>query len=200
VGLDLVKSKGNLHLEKIVRQFQQSHQKILLYVGVIDHRRDVGFLIDILAKLNEKKNTFGLIIVGKGGASETVEKKISKHGLGNDVLWFRSILNDEIHIFFEGSDLFLLPTNYEIWGMVLLESLYFGCPVLSTKEAGPKDILVKSEFGKCLKFDLQTWVEAINLYCKTNNFKLKKDRKRYVISCFNWFKLANRYKLIVEKK
>ena len=200
VGLDYVEPKYNAELEKQVADFANRHKKVLLYIGAIEPRRNPEFLLDIIAKL--KSDGYGLILIGKGVSRNMIDSEIKSKGLSSDILSFNSVQNNELEVVYKASDLFLLPTNYEIYGMVVMESLYYGVPVLSTKEAGPKEILTEKVYGVCRPSDMDTWIKEIKSLCSVEKSASNVAKRRdYINKNFRWEKIADAYyKLLKEKE
>lgn len=200
VGLNKVAEKKNPSILNEITKFKKKCSKILLYIGAIEGRRNIGFLVEILNYL--KLDKFGLIIVGKGPHLNSIKRKVENLGLEKFVLYFDNIPNNELGIVFRNSDMFLLPTKYEIYGMVVLEALFYGIPVISSKEAGPKTILNEEKLGVCLDFNLNEWVEKIKFY--TENYNTISDstyREKYILKNFSWDSIGEGYfKKIIELK
>lgn len=198
IGLDIVTPEENDFLERQISHFANQHTHVMLYIGVIDQRRDVGFLIDLLAELNTNDDKIGLVIVGRGVGLDEVNHKILQYNLRKNVLYFDFVKNNNMHILYKYAQVSLLPTKYEIWGMVILESLYYGVPVIATPEAGPKSVLVKKLFGTCILLDIQQWKESILFYLE--NYCDTKDRDEMIIFIkhnFNWKILAKKYQEVI---
>lgn len=195
IGLDIITPEENDLLERRVSDFSQLHSHTLLYIGVIDKRRDVSFLIDVLAELNTTENKIGLIIVGRGVGLNDVNHKISQYNLQNNVLYIDFVKNNNMHILYKYTHVSLLPTKYEIWGMVILESLYYGVPVIATPEAGPNAVLTENLYGQCIPLDVKKWQIAIKFY--TKEYKLF-NGKDYIKNNFNWSKLASNYLKVIS--
>lgn len=192
VGLDKISNKIDSDLTERVLKFKKSMSKVLLYVGTIDKRRDVFFLIKILNQL--KLKGYGLIIVGDGPFREKVLARISELNMEKYVMHFKSLRNEQVNCLFENSDMFLLPTKYEIYGMVILEALNFGLPVVSSKEAGPHTILNNPRLGVCVDLVEEEWINAIQMYSKKFNTKVDSNyRKNIVKNRYNWDKIAENY-------
>ena len=166
--------------------------KLLLYIGAVEPRRNPLFIIELLKQI--KNNDIGLVIVGKGvSLSETINK-IKEYKLENRVLTYESVSNKNLISIFNRANIFLLPTNYEIYGMVVMEALLYGVPVISTPEAGPQYLLSDSVYGKCVELDIDKWSNEIDYYLvnhTSNNDKLQ--RKNYVNDNFRWGPIAERY-------
>ena len=132
-------------LAKQLEAYKKDGYKILLYVGRIEKRRNTQFLLDTFAKVSKTINA-KLVVIGNG--QEKYKKEcleiINNRGIRKDVIYMEKIEQKYLPQIYRFSDLFLLPTSYEIFGMVLLEAMYFGVPVITTLNGG-SDILIKNE-------------------------------------------------------
>ena len=197
VGLDKVVYERDEELEKKIDSFKKTHSNILLYIGAIEPRRNPDFLLDIIKKKEE--NGCGLIIIGKGVSRDNLLNKIKAMKLDNNTMYIESVPNKNLISVFEKTDVLLLPTNYEIYGMVIMEALTFGVPVVSTPEAGPSFLLNDSLYGRCEPLSLDKWSNAIDYYLNNPISQSEKEmRKNYIDSNFRWEKIAPRYYEIVR--
>ncbi len=192
IGLDVPETKDNSELSDLIATFKAQFDTLLLYIGKIEPRRNPKFLLQVLAGLKDTGLSVGLLIVGQGPQESELKLWIDEIGLGVSVLHLNRIENSESHILYKKADAFLLPTNYEIYGMVMLEALYWGCPVISTPEAGPLAILTKPEYGVCVELDVHRWVEIILriLKSETLNPQQREHRSRYIKTQFSWVELG----------
>jgi|GEM_PF-1322687 len=192
VGLDDISYCDSNKYGAIVEEFSSKFNKTLLYIGAIEPRRDVCFILDVLYDLSRKD--FGLIIVGKGPDVQKLKDHIELFSLQDNVLYIEQVDNTSISSLYKFSDIFLLPTKYEIYGMVLMEALKFGIPVISTPEAGPLSIIQEDYLGCCLPMDKSQWVDKILYY--TSNFNTNEycmSRNEYVKINYNWSKIGDDY-------
>lgn len=192
VGLDEVHSERNEELDKKIADFKVSHPKLLLYIGAIESRRNPYFLIDILKSM--ERDDIGLILIGKGPLHQAVKDKVKKEGLEKKVLMFESVPNKNLISVYERANVFLLPTSYEIYGMVVMESLAYGIPVISTPEAGPEHLLSDKKYGMCETMNIKKWGTLIDYYLNSSYSKeIHNERITYINQNYRWSKIAERY-------
>lgn len=197
VGLDEVNYEVDAELNKQVLFFKSKYPYSLLYIGAIEQRRNPDFLIDVFEKLN--RDDVGLIIIGRGVMKDYLQKRISLSSRKQQILQFDRIPNKNLISVYDQANLFLLPTNYEIYGMVVMEALQEGVPVISTPEAGPMYILKNNTLGICLDLDINLWCEEINRRLNHGvSMEDKKYMKRYVDSKFRWPNIAVEYYKILS--
>ena len=109
--------------------FDKSNIK-LLYVGVIEERKKIKELIDIILRLNKKDKRFSINIIGDGDYINTL-KKYSKSN--KEISFLGPIYDKEVlKSYYFNSDLFVLPGD---GGLAIVQSHLFGLPVVCTKGA-----------------------------------------------------------------
>jgi glycosyltransferase involved in cell wall biosynthesis len=172
-----------------IKKFRSKFDYLLLYIGKIEKRRNISFILDVLTALRAKN--LGLLIVGQGPDINNLANEIVKLKLNHQVLIIKGIPNNQLKQIYELADLFLLPSLYEPYGMVILESLYFGLPVIASKTAGPLDIIKDKKLGVCLELNPQLWANHIKFFLEMKNHE--NYRKNYIISNYDWDKIAKRY-------
>jgi glycosyltransferase involved in cell wall biosynthesis len=188
VGLDDSKFKGFQKFDVKEKYKIPKNNKLLCYIGVFEARRNIDFLLKIAKELAH--DSYTLILVGDGETKPLVQQIIKEEGLEN-VHLAGKVDQDLLPNFYQQSDLFLLASDYEIYGMVVLESLYFGCPVVSTQTAGPSDIIVDGKNGYLFDdMDIDNW--TIKIKASVGRF----DRASISSHCkesYLWDKLAFDY-------
>jgi len=159
----------------------------LVYVGKIEERRNSMFLLDVIKQVTDNNPKVHCIIVGNGEKEykEMFLRKAKSLISSNCLEYYESASQSQLADMYKKVQLMVFPSNYDIFGMVLLEAVYFGLPVISSPNGGA-DMLIESGInGEILSdFSTETWAQAIlelvrerekcNKY-KENNLK-KKDK------------------------
>lgn len=102
-------------------------ETILLSVGQQIPRK--GY--DILARaMNQLDKNIGLYIIG-GTPEEAVQQYVNAHQLTN-IHFIPFKQKEELREYYAAADVFVLPTRYDIWGLVINEALAYGLPTIST--------------------------------------------------------------------
>ncbi len=163
-------------------------KKLLLYIGVFEPRRNPLFLIDVLALLPDD---YVMIMAGGGYQWDIVKQKMIELGFdGKRCHLLGKVSQKDVPSLYQSSDLFLLASDYEIYGMVILEAMYFGLPIMSTKTAG-SDILIESGVDGILLGDKQpqNWAKSIISLFNSNILDtMSKKAHKKIISQFLWEK------------
>lgn len=189
IGLDSIEEVDNLEVKKVIANFAEKYEYVLAYVGSLEKRRNPGFLVSLLERLRYEGNSVGLVVVGHGYEFN------QEH-----VLQIPSLKNNQVHLVYKSATALLLPTSYEIYGMVVMEALRCGCPVVSTPEAGPSFILESERLGFCRPLVLSSWVEALKQIMGKDDLEAKRYRSEYVIKKFDWRTLMISFALDLESQ
>lgn len=166
---------------------------ILLTIRNLVPRMGIDNLIRAMAMLT-KQNKDVLLIIGGEGPLENKLKGLTVTLHLEPYVKFVGFI-DEAHLplYYQAADLFVLPTKYlEAFGLVTLESLSSGTPVLGTPVGGTKEILGKLD--KNLLFrgtDARSISEKIlEFYASKERFvKSGEDYRRFIVKNYSWEKI-----------
>lgn len=188
VGLDVSKFDNSVDREW-KKDLGLQEKKVLLYVGAIEHRRNPFFLLEILSHLS---NNYVLLIAGEGSLKQEVKKKIVEKGLTDRCFLLGKIPQNQLPSLYKSSDVFLLASNYEIYGMVVLEAMYFGVPVISSCTAGSESLIIHGKDGYVMRtLDPKSWTETIEQ--TVGNPKMKIYARKKIEKEFLWDKIADQF-------
>jgi len=118
---------------------------IILMASRLSKEKNIDLAIEAMTEITKKYPKTGLIIVGSGPEKENLKFKIKNLKLHDSVLlepW-----TDELASYYKSADLFLLTSNYEGWGMAIVEAMASGCPVLMTDVGCAGDLIRNGENG-----------------------------------------------------
>ena len=122
-----------------------SNQVRLMYLGQCIPRKGVDVLIEALALLTEVD--WILNIVGDGPSKPEWMDLVRRRGLSERVYFHSSMANKKAMEMLGESDLFILPSRFDGWGVVINESLLCGVPVICSDRCGAADLLQESWRG-----------------------------------------------------
>jgi glycosyltransferase involved in cell wall biosynthesis len=120
---------------------------IFLYVGRLEERKGVHLLLQACNILRQQGCQFSLAIAGRGPQQEELQAYCHSHDLDDCVQWLGWIDYRQLGGYFQQADVFVFPSLEDIWGMVTLEAMAFGKPVIGSKWAGSSEAIVDGENG-----------------------------------------------------
>ena len=121
----------------------------LLSVSRLDtSERDKG-IMDVIRALAELKSQvdFEYVIVGDGNDRKFLADLAESLGLGSRVVFRGAVSDDALWRAYEDADVFVLPSRKEGFGIVFLEAMYFGLPVIGAAEKGALDVVEQGVNG-----------------------------------------------------
>lgn len=125
----------------------QPDQPTLVHVGRIAHEKNIDFLFRMLRKVADRVPRIVMIVAGEGPALSHCKSLVASMGLGQHVRFVGYLSRDsELLDCYRAGDLFVFSSRTETQGLVLLEAMALGVPVVSTAYMGTADI-VKPERG-----------------------------------------------------
>ncbi|MCC5902602.1 MAG: glycosyltransferase [Halomonas sp.] len=120
--------------------------RLLLYVGRAAFEKNIDFLIDMLPKVLAEHPTTQLIITGEGPAHDTLVRRAQEMGVAESVLFLGYLdRNGPLQAAYRAADVFVFASRTETQGLVLLEAMALGTPVVSTAMMGTLDVLKEGE-------------------------------------------------------
>jgi len=115
---------------------------VLVHVGRLGHEKNVGFLLDALLRLRTVVPDVLLVLAGEGPAAGALERRIAAEGLGPHVLRLGYLDRDrQLADCYRAGDAFVFASKTETQGLVLLEAMAQGVPVVALAELGTADLL-----------------------------------------------------------
>lgn len=123
-----------------------------LYVGTVQPRKNLKFLIAAFAEFAKNHPAYRLVIAGKKGwLSDDIEPYVASLNLANSVSFPGYVSQEKKDELYKGATAFILPSLYEGFGIPLLEAMANRCPVLSSFKSSLPEVGGEA----CLYFDPQ---------------------------------------------
>lgn len=115
---------------------------VILYCGRMVWYKGVSYLLEAYNKLQKEIDDIGLVLVGDGEERKNYENYVKNNNLQN--VFFEGFVQQEnLPEYYVASDILVLPSLSEPWGLVVNEAMAFGLPVISTDVAGVTYDLVR---------------------------------------------------------
>jgi glycosyltransferase involved in cell wall biosynthesis len=125
----------------------QPRGRYLLAVGRInDPRKNTGLLLEAFALIREQYSDLKLILAGDAPGEALLEGR-DRLGLGEAVDFRGQVSADELLDLYRGAQLFLIGSTQEGLGIVMLEAMAAGTPVVATDCGGPEGIVIGGVTG-----------------------------------------------------
>ncbi len=121
-----------------------AERPVLAHVGRLGHEKNLDFLLRAFVRVVRELPTALLVIAGEGPARAELMRRAGSLGLEGNLLWLGYLDRErELADCYRGGDAFVFTSKTETQGLVLLEALSLGVPVVALAEMGTKDLLVE---------------------------------------------------------
>lgn len=161
IGWGVEEKKINI----IYNSFIQKHKGIkiqkqnnltqILSVGRLVKWKGFDTLIKIMPELLKENPNFELIIGGEGPEEKNLKEMIQKEGLENNVKIIKMMNSQEVLMWLQQADIFVLNTGYEGLSHTILEAMSVSIPVITTNVGGNPELIKIYEKGKLVEYNNQ---------------------------------------------
>lgn len=179
---------------------KKDNEFIFLNVASLDANKNQELLIRSFDKLAKSNKNLLLHIAGDGPLKEHLKALTKELQLEKQVKFLGRITAKEVRAEMINSDCFVLSSNHETFGVVLIEALACGLPLVATRSGGPEDIVneqngllveVKNQNqlqdAMALIFSNKEMYDKMNL---RNQAKIKFGEEAFVHNAINYYKKA----------
>jgi len=128
--------------EDIINQYDLQDKKILLTVGRLVERKGHDRVIQSMAKLSQRFPDLRYVIIGRGSNLSNLKYLVKRLGLKKQVIFLERVDDDELQIFYDLADVFIMTSrelssgDVEGFGIVYLEANNFKKPVIAGRTGG----------------------------------------------------------------
>lgn len=177
---------------------------MLSTAGRLGAEKNFEVLFEAIYKAKDALGDFKLFIAGDGPDRKLYERHVAKLGLSENIKFLGYISRSEVLDLAEASDLFVFASVTETQGMVILESMGRGTPVVAADALGPSEMLASEKGGWLAKpGDAEDFAAKIRLALKPGALAKKSKEavvfaKRFRAAAINK-RLASLYREVIKK-
>lgn len=164
--------------------FKIENKLKFITIGSLIHRKGFDLLIDAFSKLNLSKDRWELVIIGKGEEFDNLRKRINYLGLQDNIYLLGQKTKEQIIELFKDSNIFVLSSRKETFGVVYAEAMMMGLPVIATICGGPEEFVRETDGLLVPVDDVDALADAIKYMFE--NYQ-SYDRAKIAEDCKNRF-------------
>lgn len=184
--------------QEIMHKLKERGNSIVLFVGRITLQKGPDYFLRAAKKVLEHRPNTVFVVSGSGDMERQVIQEAAYHGIGDKVLFVGFLRGQTLANMFKMSDLVVMPSVSEPFGIVPLEALSNGTPVLVSKQSGVSEVL-----RHALKVDFWDTDEMANqIICLLNNPALQESMRSggmREVAGQVWQKAAGKCKCVYNK-
>ncbi|MEH7164857.1 glycosyltransferase, partial [Priestia megaterium] len=172
----------------------ENNDRVLLFIGRLVPEKQPIKLIEIFEQIYKRDPSYKLLIVGTGDLRNEIESQISRKHLRGSVKIVDKVPNRDIWELYKISKAFINLNQKEIFGMAILEAMYYKCKVVAWEAPGPNFIIEDGLNGVLCKSNIEI-IDAV----MTNDDEIGIASHNRVINEFTWKKTAKvLYEIVKE--
>ncbi len=193
VNLDLFRPLDKEIARKVLKL---NHRKVILFVGRIEPLKGLDRLLRALTYLNGGERP-QLLIVGGDEYSrhqlQVLQNTARELGIDDRITFAGSVSQEKLPLYYSAADVCVIPSYYESFGMVALESLACGTPIVATDVGGMRQIIRSNQLGRIVNDnsppELADAISGLlSDQAKTQDWKIRRE----AIAKFSWKTIADR--------
>ena len=162
-------------------------KKILLYVGRVAKEKNIEFLLHVVKNISREYKDILLLITGEGPADKDLDLKIKELGIYEFVKRLPYLdRGNELPQCYSAADVFVFSSKSETQGIVPLEAMAQGTPVVAIAEMGIASVIKNNEGAFATKDNLEEFVSCVKKLISNDKLHASQSKKAYKYVKENW--------------
>lgn len=149
-----------LNPAEVRARYAPGDRMLLLYVGRMAKEKGLALLLDSFEEIASARQDVDLLMVGTGPQLEDLKARVRRAGLTRRVIFTGAVPPDEVPDYYAAADLFVFTSSSETQGLVLIEALAAGTPVVAVRAPGSQDVLEEGG-GRLVAANSASFSEAV---------------------------------------
>ncbi|EOR23611.1 glycosyl transferase/glycoside hydrolase-like protein [Niallia nealsonii AAU1] len=200
-GVESLKME-EISLAPIESSYLNSNQKIIFAMGRMVKEKGFGTLLEAARKLLKKRSDISFVIAGVGPMYDEYQKFIERNRLSENVRLIGYLQEEQKNAFYAHANIVVIPSSYEPFGIVALESLVFAIPTIVSQTGGLKGIIKDKETGLYMEpNNAENLVENIE-YLLENPLvgkEIGQNGKKLVSHLFSWNRIGEETRRVFDE-
>ncbi|HWF55181.1 MAG TPA: glycosyltransferase family 4 protein [Solirubrobacteraceae bacterium] len=182
-------------------RFAAEDELLVLLVGRLVHEKGFHLALDALAPVIRRRRKVRFVVAGSGTAEEELKRQAKRLGLTRHGTFLGWVGDDMLHALYRVSDLCIVPSIYEPFGIVALEAMASGCLCIvadtgGLREVVPGDETVGLRFPSKDADALRVLLERV-LTDDVERARLIADAREHVLG-YDWAEVARRTREVYD--
>jgi glycosyltransferase involved in cell wall biosynthesis len=148
-----------------------AHKRILLFAGRIAKEKNIDFLLALAPRIIEKHPEAAFLLVGNGPDLYYYEEECARLGIADHCIFTGYLHREDLALTYRVSDIFVFPSLTETQGLVTIEAMVSGIPVVAIGAMGTLMVMNGNNGGFMVKNDPDEFMQRV--------FELLEDQALY---------------------
>ncbi|OGX27299.1 MAG: hypothetical protein A2705_02255 [Omnitrophica WOR_2 bacterium RIFCSPHIGHO2_01_FULL_52_10] len=199
MGVDLAHFTPD-HYSDAIKEKHGVRGELLLFVGRLSEEKGIEYLIKAMPEILGRFPAAKLLIVGSGPLENQLRVLVENTGIAANVVFVGPVAHLSLADYYATADVLIGPSVREGFGLVFVEAMACGCPVIASDLPGIADIIVEGKTGFCVRsLDSQAIAGKTIEVLQDQSLReqVKSQARAYVAARFSAQRAAARYKEIL---
>ncbi|MFC3119608.1 glycosyltransferase [Jhaorihella thermophila] len=163
IEVERFRRRNPTQLAELAARFNPDGRRILVTIARLSKEKNLDFLIAAMKELKARQAPpFRLLIIGDGDERARLTSTIRDAGLTSEVRLVGSVPMQDIPAYLALAQLFVFTSVSETQGMVILEAMAAGLPVVAVNATGVDAFVQNRRTGMLTEEDLDAWTDAVH--------------------------------------
>jgi D-inositol-3-phosphate glycosyltransferase len=179
-------------------------ERVLLFVGRIEPLKGIDILINVAAQLHDDEN-FRVLIVGGDARAEAQVSELralaERLDVDHHVSFVGAVAHEDLPMYYNAADVCVVPSYYESFGIVAIESMACGTPVVASRVGGLASTIADGETGYLIPWRCpEPFVERLELLLDNDELRASFGRAaREAVERYRWANVADAVSALFEE-
>ena len=171
-------------------------ERVILFVGRIEPLKGIDILISAAAQLHEHENFIVLIVGGDEHATERIDELrglARRLDVDHHISFVGAVRHEDLPLYYNAADVCVVPSYYESFGLVAVESMACGTPVVASRVGGLTSTVSDGETGYLIPWRCpEPFAERLELLLDNDELRASFGRAgREAVERFRWSNVAD---------
>lgn len=161
-------------IQQLREKLALRNEKVFISVSRLSNEKNIDFMIDAINTLRQKSDVpFRFLMIGDGHQRDRLQHKIDELGLHNCFTLAGAVSPEDMATWYHLGDAFLFASKSETQGMVILEAMAAGLPVVAVRSSGIEDVVRQGVNGFKTPERQDLWVEQVRILLEDDKLRQK---------------------------
>jgi glycosyltransferase involved in cell wall biosynthesis len=170
----------------------------LLYVGRLGARKGLDLALQALSQVDDSDIEF--LIAGTGRHKSHLQRLVTELELDDSVQFLGQVPNPQLPALYSSADVFILPSRYEGFGLVVLEAMACGTPVIGSEVGGIPTAIGGKKAGMITRRTVDDVAQSIYYFASTYQGNETQKAAMERAQSTNWTKMCERTESLYENR
>ncbi|MDX5329442.1 MAG: glycosyltransferase [Marinobacter sp.] len=155
-----------------------SSEKVFISVARLSNEKNIDFMIEAIDRLRQESDVpFRFLMIGDGHQRDRLQKKIDSLELSSHFTLVGAVQPEEMALWYNLGDAFLFASKSETQGMVILEAMSAGLPVVAVRSSGIEDVVRDGLNGYKTPENQARWIEKARQLLENDDLRTELSDK-----------------------